>query len=228
MLPRPFFAGLLLTGSLCLPAGADVLLEKARTTSKEGPAYLFDMVFDDGGQRLTLTVDQTRPESDRVVAMTPELSKLTGEVAKRAERLKKEIKGDIWCQDFTDSIPTSAKRVSETGSTATYSFTPLPGDDKTMRDVVKYLTGTATLDKATGNVLAYELTAPKAFKPAMAAKVDRFNMKVACKVAPDGRSHVDTFTLEVSGNAMMQAFRQNESRKISNLKAAPQSGYGAP
>jgi hypothetical protein len=186
------------------------------------------MVFDDGGQRLTLTVDQTRPENDRVVAMTPELSKLSGEVAKRAERLKKETKGDIWCQEFTESIPASAKRVSETASTATYSFTPLPGDDKNMRDVVKYLTGTATLDKATGNVLAYELSAPKAFKPAMAAKVDRFSMKVACKAAPDGRSHVDTFSLEVSGNAMMQAFRQSETRKVSNLKAAPQSGYGAP
>lgn len=228
MLPRPALTALFLAAGLSLPASADALLEKARAASKEGPAYLFDMVFDDGGQRLTLTVDQARPENDRVVAMTPELSKLSGEVAKRAERLKKETKGDIWCQEFTESIPASAKRVSETASTATYHFTPLPGDDKNMRDVVKYLTGTATLDKATGNVLAYELSAPKAFKPAMAAKVDRFNMKVACKAAPDGRSHVDTFSLEVSGNAMMQAFRQSETRKVSNLKAAPQSGYGAP
>ncbi|OYW82459.1 MAG: hypothetical protein B7Z22_14185, partial [Hyphomonas sp. 32-62-5] len=125
MLPRPALTALLLAAGLGLPASADALLENARAASKEGPAYLFDMVFDDGGQRLTLTVDQTRPENDRVVAMTPELSKLSGEVAKRAERLKKETKGNIWCQEFTESIPASAKRVSETASTATYHFTPL-------------------------------------------------------------------------------------------------------
>ena len=90
------------------------------------------------------------------------------------------------------------------------------------------VTGTATLDKATGNVLSFELTAPKAFKPAVVAKVDAFSMKVACKAAPDGRSHVDTFALQVSGTAMMKPFSQSETRKVSNLKAAPQSGYGAP
>lgn len=230
MRTRLFLNGFLLAGglSLALPAGADALLEKARTVPKEGPAYLFDMAFDDGAQRFTLKVDQTRPEGARVVAMTPELASLSGDAAKRGERLKSETKGDIWCNSFTESIPPGAKRVSENASTATYSFTPLPGEDKNMRAMVKHLTGTAVLDKATGNVLAFELAAPKAFKPAMAAKIDTFSMKVACKAAPDGRSHVDTFTLQVAGNAMMQDFRQSETRKVSNLKAAPQSGFGAP
>ncbi len=227
MRPRLFLTGLCVIG-LALPAGADALLEKARKVPKEGPAYLFDMVFDDGAQRFSFKVDQARPEGERVVAITPDIESLEGDAAKRAERLKTQTKGDIWCSDFTKSIPASAKRVSETASAATYSFTPLPGDNEDMRDVVKHLTGKATLDKATGNVLAFELTAPKAFKPAMVAKVDKFSMKVSCKVAPDGRSHIDTFNMQVSGNAMMQAFSQNETRKVSNLKAAPQSGFGTP
>lgn len=227
MRPRPLLTGLCLMG-LALPASADGLLEKARAVSKEGPAYLFDMVFDDGAQAFTFKVDPTRPEGERVVAITPEPSALEGEAAKRVERLKKETKGDIWCSSFTENIPAGAKRISETASAATYSFTPLPGEDKQMRDVVKYLTGKATIDKASGAVLAFEMSAPKAFKPAMVAKVDQFSMKVACKLAPDGRSHVDTFALNLSGTAMMQAFSQTETRKVSNLKAAPQSGYGAP
>ncbi|ABI76914.1 hypothetical protein HNE_0603 [Hyphomonas neptunium ATCC 15444] len=222
---RPLLTGLLLMG-LALPAGADALLEKARAVSEEGPAYLFDMAFDDGEQPFTFQVDQTRPEGERVVAVTP--ASFEGDAAKRVERLKEETKGDIWCNSFTDSIPKDAKRISETARAATYSFVPLPGEEKEMRDIVKYLTGTATLDKTTGNVLSYELTAPKAFKPAMVAKVDAFSMKVACKAAPDGRSHVDTFALKVSGTAMMKPFSQNETRKVSNLKAAPESGYGAP
>ncbi|AXE63252.1 hypothetical protein BBF93_02740 [Hyphomonas sp. CACIAM 19H1] len=227
MRTRLFLTGLCVI-PLALPASADALLEKARKVSKEGPAYLFDMAFDDGAQRFTIKVDQAQPEGARVVAMTPEPASLSGDAAKRGERLKSETKGDIWCSGFTENIPSGAKRVSETGSTATYNFTPLPGDDKNMRAMVKHLTGTAVLDKATGNVLAFELAAPKAFKPAMAAKIDTFSMKVACKAAPDGRSHIDTFTMQVAGNAMMQDFRQTETRKVSNLRAAPQSGYGAP
>lgn len=214
--------------SLALPAGADALLEKARGVSKDGPAYLFDMAFDDGDQAFTFKIDQTRPETERVVAITPAPEGLAGEAAKRVERLKKQTKGDIWCASFADSIPANAQRLSETASAATYSFTPLPGEDKQMRDMVKYLTGKATIDKASGQILAFEMRAPKAFKPAAVAKVDQFSLKVACKPAPDGRSHVDTFALQVSGTAMMQAFSQNETRKVSNLRAALASGFGTP
>ena len=227
MRPHFLLTGLCLLG-LGLPAGADALLEKAKSATKEGPAYLFDMVLDDGSQSLTLKVDPTRPEGERVVAMNPALASLEGDAAKRAQRLQTETKGDIWCANFTDSIPDNARRISETASAVTYSFTPLPGEDKEMRDVVKHLTGKATLEKSTGNVLTYELTAPKAFKPAMVAKVDQFNMRVACKVAPDGRSHIDTYSLNVSGTAMMQAFNQRETRRVTNLRAAPQTGFGAP
>ncbi len=97
-----------------------------------------------------------------------------------------------------------------------------------MRDIVKHLTGTATIEKASGQILAYELTAPKAFKPAVVAKVDRFSMKVACRAAPDGRTHIDTFALDLAGSAMMKPFSQSERRTISNLAPAASSGYGAP
>lgn len=221
---------ILLTGlaAICLTSGADPLLETARSVSKEGPAYRFDMAYDDGAQRFTLKVDQARPEDARVVAITPDPSSLDGDAAKRAQRLKTETKGDIWCSNFAANIPAGAKRVSETPASATYSFTPLPDEDGEMREIVKYLTGTATIDKASGHILAYELTAPKAFKPAVVAKVERFSMRIACRAAPDGRTHIDTFALDLSGSAMMKPFSQSESRKISNLTAATPSGYGTP
>lgn len=225
MRPAILLSGL---AAICLTSGADPLLETARSVSKEGPTYRFDMAFDDGAQRFTLKVDQARPEDARVVAITPDPSSLDGDAAKRAQRLKTETKGDIWCSNFAANIPAGAKRVSETPASATYSFTPLPGEDGEMREIVKYLTGTATIDKASGHILAYELTAPKAFKPAVVAKVERFSMRIACRAAPDGRTHIDTFALDLSGSAMMKPFSQSESRKISNLTAATPSGYGTP
>lgn len=214
MRPAIILAGLCLG---CLPAAADTLLEQARSVSREGPEYLFDMIFDDGKERFTFRIDQTRPEGERVVGVTPEPASLAAETAKRLASLKEEAKGDIWCSDFADSIPQSARRVSETAGTATYSFTPLPGDDKEMRDIVKYLTGKVTIDKANANILSYELTAPRSFKPMVAAKVDQFDMKVACKAGPDGRSHVHTFVFDLAGSAMMQRFSQTDKRQVANL-----------
>lgn len=225
MRPALLLAGL---AALCLPASADTLLEKARQMSKEGPAYRFDLAVEDGSQNYVLKVDQARPENSRVVSMTPDVSALDKEAAKRAEKLKAETKGDIWCSNLMENIPATAKRASETPKTATYSFKPLPGEDGDMKDVVKHLTGTATFDKASGYMLTYELSAPKAFKPVAVAKVSSFNMKVTCKAAPDGRTHIDTFALDLAGSAMMQPFSQSERRRISNLVEVAPSGFGAP
>ena len=221
----PILAGLC---AFSLPASADPLLETARSISKEGPDYRFEIAYDDGAQRFVLKVDQARPEDQRVVSIAPDPSGLEGDAAKRAQRLKTETRGDIWCSNCAANIPVSARRVSDTPTSATYSFTPLPGEDGEMRDIVKHLTGTATIEKASGQILAYELTAPKAFKPAVVAKVDRFSMKVACRAAPDGRTHIDTFALDLAGSAMMKPFSQSERRTISNLAPAASSGYGAP
>ena len=88
--------------------------------------------------------------------------------------------------------------------------------------------GTATIDKNNGAILSYEMSSPKAFKPAAVAKVEKMTMKVACKPAPDGRTYVDSLAFNLKGSAMMQSFEQMESRKITNLKPLSKAGFGAP
>jgi hypothetical protein len=119
--------------------------------------------------------------------------------------------------------------VSETAAAATYSFTPLPGKQSgQVAAAYKYLKGTATIDKANGAILAYEMTSPKAFKPMPVAKVDKLTMKVACKAAPDGRTYVDSLAFNLKGSAMMQSLDQMETRRITNLKPLAGSGFGTP
>jgi hypothetical protein len=60
------------------------------------------------------------------------------------------------------------------------------------------------------------------------AKVEKFSMKVACKPAPDGRTHIDSLLLDLKGSAMMQPFEQKETRRVSNLQAISSSGFGTP
>ncbi|MEQ9505976.1 MAG: hypothetical protein RLO80_06865 [Hyphomonas sp.] len=225
---RQLLASCLLLAA-ALPASADTVLQKARAMSKDGPLYTFDMDVRDGADQFRMTVDPSQPKGQRVTDMTPALASLKGDAAKKAERLQARTEGDIWCSGFTENIPADAKRTSETAKTATFSFTPLPGkDDGQMGDAFKHLKGTAIIDKATGGILSYEMSSPKAFKPAAVAKVDRFSLKATCKAAPDGRTHVETFALDLKGSALMKPFEQSETRRVSNLTAIAQSGFGTP
>jgi len=212
-----------------LPAGADAVLDKARAAAKEGPLYVFDVDIRDGQTDFKLTVDPSKPEGKRVTRITPAPSSLKGDAAKRAETLQTRTGGEIWCSRFLENVPATAKRTAETSTSATFSFTPLPGKgDGNMGAAFKHLNGTVVIEKATGQVLRYEMSSPKAFKPAAVAKVDKFNFKVACKPAPDGRTHIETLDLDLKGSAMMQSFEQKEARRVSNLQPIANSGFGTP
>lgn len=212
-----------------LPAGADTVLQKAKAPPAGGPLYAFELDVDNGTDTFRMTVDPSKPEGKRVTRITPDPMTLKGDSAKTAERLMTRTEGKIMCSEFAGNIPASAKRASETGTTATYTFTPEPGpDDGDLAKAYKFLTGKAVIDKQSGNILSFEMTSPKAFKPMAVAKIDKLSMKVACKAAPDGRTHIDTFSFDMAGSAMMQAFQQTETRKVSNLKQVAASGYGAP
>lgn len=212
-----------------LPASADAVLQKAKAQPNGGPVYAFDLDYSDGTDQFRMSVDPTQPEGKRVVRFMPDPKTLKGDSAKTAERLMTRTEGKIMCSDFAANIPANAKRASETDASVTYTFTPAPGpEDSEMAKAYKYLNGKAVIEKETGNILSFEMVAPKAFKPMAVAKVDKMTFKVACKAAPDGRTHIDTFSFNMAGSAMMQAFSQNETRKVSNLKQVAASGYGAP
>lgn len=217
---RRLFALSLVLAATSLAASADPVLEKARAAAPTGPLYIFDVAYDDGADQFRMTVDQSKPKGQRVVDFSPAPEILKGDSAKTAKRLIEQTEGNVWCNDFAENIPAGAKRASETDTTATYSFIPQAGkDDGDLAKVYKFLSGKAVLDKATGAILSYEMSSPKAFKPAPVAKIDRFRMTVACTTAPDGRTYMTSVNVDLAGSAMMKSFAQTEARKVTNLKA---------
>ena len=106
-----------------LPASADTVLQKAKSMSKDGPLYAFDLSYDDGKDRFQMKVDPSQPKGKRVVDLSPARSTLKGDSAKKADKLTERTEGDIWCSSFAANIPADAKRTAETGQTATFSFT---------------------------------------------------------------------------------------------------------
>ena len=213
-------------------ATADALIDRVLAngskTMEDGPFYVFNSTYDDGELVLNMTIDQSKPVGERVVAMTPSPDTLDGDAAKTAEMIRARTRGDIWCTSFAENIPADARRVSETDTTATYTFTPLPGkSDGQMGKAFKFLDGKVEVDKESASILSFEMVAPKPFKPMMVAKVDRFSMKVACTKSPDGRTHMASMNMDLLGKAMMQDLKQTETRKISGLVPVASSGTGS-
>ena len=213
---------------IALPAIAETPLDKALAAPTDGPSYKFDYHFEDDALKADAEVDPSQPEGERLKLVAPAADTLEGDAAERYESLRKSTSGDkIWCSSFNGNIPEDAELISESGEAAVYRFRPRgDGEDKDMAKVFRHLTGRVTVSKETPSILAFEMFSEKPFKPALAAKIDSFSMKVSCDYAPDGRTYIHDFALDLAGSAMMQPFSQSERRTISNLVPLPETAAG--
>ena len=205
--------------SASLSASADPLLEMMRSVSKDGPIYAYEMTYSGEGVIATGKIDPSQPEGNRIVLYTPEMSELSEEFKEGVQEMDAESDGDIWCADFAEMVPDNAEATSQDEVSVTYGFTPVAeaDADKTEKKMMKKMNGTVTLDKADGAVLAFSMTLPKPYKPAIVSKINRFQMDASCSRAPDGRTYVASFDFDIAGSAMMQEFDETISRQITKL-----------
>ena len=200
-------------------AMADPLLEMMGNMSDEGPLYSYETSFSWDDIPATARVDPSQPEGERIKILTPTESDWSDAFREELETSDASAEGDIWCTEFGEMVPSDAQVTEETDTTVTYAFTPVPQPDadRNEQKVMKQLDGTVILDRADGAVLAFRMHLPKPYKPAMVAKINRFDMDVACARSPDGRTFIEAFTFDISGSAMMQSFEQSVSRQITKL-----------
>ncbi len=200
-------------------ANAAPLLDQMRSLSKEGALYAYEMKVVEDGFTATGKIDPSQPEGNRITVYTPSEENWPDGFADDLSQMEAETDGDIWCQDLGDMVPENAKLISETDSSATFGFVPVPDADadKDEAKMMKKLTAEITLDKADGAILSYKMWAEKPFKPAMVVKINQFQMDATCARAPDGRTYISEFQIDLSGSAMMQSFEQSEYRQITTL-----------
>ncbi|MEM7639962.1 MAG: hypothetical protein AAF269_12980 [Pseudomonadota bacterium] len=205
--------------SFSLSAAADPVLEMMRGLSKDGPIYAYEMSYSDTDVTANGLIDPSKPEGERIEIYAPAESEWSKEFRDGIADMEAETDGDIWCADFAQMVPTDATATSEDDSTVTYAFTPTPeaDADKNEKKMMKQLNGTVTLDKSDGSVLAFNMVLPKPYKPAMVAKINRFEMTASCDRAPDGRTYVEQFSMDIKGSAMMQSFEETVTRRITKL-----------
>ena len=205
--------------SLSSAAAADPVMEMMRSLSTEGPVYSYEMSYSDADLTATGLIDPSQPEGQRIEIYSPSESEWSNDFRDGIAEMDAETEGDIWCADFAEMVPGNVKAVSEDDASVTYAFTPNPeaDADKTEKKMMKQLNGSVTLAKEDGAILAFNMILPKPYKPAMVAKINRFEMAATSDRAPDGRTYVEQFNFDISGSAMMQNFEESVSRTITKL-----------
>ncbi len=202
-------------------AAADPVLEMMHAASNEGPNYAYETSFSWDGIAATGSVDPSAPIGQRLKILTPAESDWSDAFRKEIEKMDAETEGDIWCAEFGQMVPQDASLSAQDEATKTFSFTPVPEPDadRNEQKMMKQLDGTVVLDKTDGAVLAFKMSLPKPYKPAMVAKINAFEMDVSCARSPDGRTFIEQFNFDISGSAMMQSFDESVSRQITKLLA---------
>lgn len=205
--------------ALSLPAAADPLLAKMKAFSSDGPLYAYEMTYDDTNVTASGQIDPSRPEGERIRVTSPAREDWTKDFEADIKEMDAETDGDIWCTSFAEMVPETASLLSSDEVEATYTFVPVPEADADgmERRMMKKVKGTVTLDAVDGAVLGFNMRLPKPYKPAMVAKINVFEMEARCARAPDGRTYVEDFSIEIAGSAMMQSFEENVTRRITQL-----------
>ncbi|MDJ0920480.1 MAG: hypothetical protein QNI84_05090 [Henriciella sp.] len=205
--------------ALSLPAGADPLLAKMRAVSSDGPVYAYEMTYQDTSISATGQVDPSQPEGQRIQITSPDPDAWPDDFEDELKDMDADTDGDIWCASFAERVPDTAELINADAAQATYAFVPIPDADADgmRKKMMKQIKGEITVDAEDGAVLGFQMRLPKPYKPAMVAKINAFEMTASCARAPDGRTYIEDFSMQVSGSAMMQSFEENISRRITKL-----------
>lgn len=210
----------LLTGLyLAGPAAADALIAAAQAKADATPLYAYEMSFLIEDTEVQGTIDPSAPVGERIQVTAPAEDSWPDGFAERIAFLDERTTGEIWCNEFAEMIPADAERTGETAEGVAFSFTPIPGEeaDDMEEKIFKRLDASAVIDPDTAGLLTYRMSLPESFKPNMMARINSFDMAVDCTPGPEGLTHIQTFTLNVSGSALGQEFGQADRREILRL-----------
>lgn len=207
--------------ALAIPAGAQTWpgpLLAASDKSDSRPAYAYDLAIEVAGQAAKARIDPSAPEGERLTILSPPEAGQGEELREVIMNIGNNLDGQIGCARMLDMVPEAVELVGEDGESATYRFTPqpLPEMEGQQRKLMTRLEGQVTVSKSRPDVLAYAMTLPKPYKPAIVAKIDTFQMEVSCAPGPEGRQISARRVMDISGSALGNAFGDREVYTISN------------
>jgi len=192
-------------------------LQQALSRSTEGPVYLYDVHYDSRDFSADYRVDPSQPTGSRVIVSTPSRQDWTRDFVEQVAEMDESAKSNFLCSDFASNIPSDARLIHETQLSATYEFDPVPEDEDDAK-MFPHLVGQVTVDKLDPAILAYQMIAPKPFKPQWLLYIRRMEFQVHCDRLPDGRTHVQQFTSSIEGTVALKSISNQETLQLNSYE----------
>jgi len=196
--------------SLTAPVQADdhgEILRQALARSDAGVTYAYDVLYERPDLQSYFQVDPSRAKGERVTVSSPERASWDAEFAIMLNDMDEDAKTQFWCSDFAENIPATARVVSETDTTVTYAYEPIPEDDDDEM-IFPHLTGRVTVSRHDPAILAIRMYAPDPFSPILLGRFEHFDFEVDCERLPDGRTHVQRFSHLIKGKIATEAIHE--------------------
>jgi hypothetical protein len=176
--------------------------------------------------QLTATVDPTAAAGTRLEITSSKLSEdaKPEQLDKVIADLERTAPNEYWCSAMMKGVPPDAELVGESEDLAVYRFNPAPtgnSNDGFMANLV----GEISIDRKSGAVRSFNLSAPKPFRQALIAKIREFELTTRCESAPDGRTYASGFNMRISGSAAFRGFKDNVVRGLKIIQPADYREY---
>lgn len=193
-------------------------LAAAEETGLSGYRYALD--YRSLSVELDAIVDPLAGEGSRIEIRNSSLAE-----GVKAERLDSVVADmdrlapqEFWCARMLKSVPENAELVQQTEKSATYRFEPQPTGSPN-DGILEFLTGEIGIDRNSGAVLNFSLSAPEPFRQAVIAKIRSFELRTECEPAPDGRHYAKEFHMNLSGSAAFKGFEDRVVRRVAVIGA---------
>ncbi len=203
------------------PSWPDLFREAALPKTSSVPSLVsYDVEIiqkeDDEWGKLKYNVE-SRPETDIQITVDSYPTKAKQDEVKNDLLAKEEL--DIWCDNHDSVVGGNVELVSETETEAQFSF-PVNVEkylDKREKKMMEKTVVTVTIDKDIKEVTRFEYSLTSPFKPAVVAKVTKFELMGTCKSHASGRPIVEQISISLEGKAMGQSFSQNTLQTFSDV-----------
>ncbi|MBL8537617.1 MAG: hypothetical protein JNM59_09480 [Hyphomonadaceae bacterium] len=205
------------TGSAPPPA----LLQAVSATTAASADYAFDFELSSGERQWRARFDPSATPRLRLTSPAPQ-SLNTGE-RQAFERMAARMEGVPWCASERMSQAANVRLIAENTETATYAFQPTAEmiRSEQARPFANRFRGEFTIVKSDPDISRFRIFLPRAFSPAPLVTIERFDVRVSCAAAPNGRQYAAETISDVRGSAFGSAINEQSVQRAHNLNAAP-------
>jgi len=201
------------------PALPPLLAGAISDTSAVASPYAYETSVESECGRMRYAFDPNAAGAARVRLLEPAESALQQRDRDALTRLRQDADGDIWCASRKLGDVTNVALLRENETEAVYAFTPSPALARRPdgAEMMRHLRGEAVVVKTSRDVRSLRIYAPAPFH-ASVARIDAFDMRIACETAPNGRRFGAETVTSIRGSALFQAFNARSVQRVSNLR----------